>query len=86
MRTMTSLGLRACPQLVFIQELIFQGKQRGSVLTFYFDTFCRAALWHTIFVPAGRPRAAPLPRSAYADGYLHSERPKSRKIGVHTFT
>ena len=37
------------------------------------------------FVPAGRLCAAPLPHSAYADGYLHSERPKSLKIGVYTF-
>ena len=27
--------------------------------------------------PAGRPRVAPLPRSAYADGSWHSARPKS---------
>ena len=31
--------------------------------------------------PAGRPRAAPLPRSAYADGYRCSAMPKSLKNG-----
>ena len=36
------------------------------------------------FFRAGRPRVAPMPRSAYGDGYLRSEGPKSLKNSVQS--
>lgn len=42
-------------------------------------------LWHTVFAPAERPRAAPnRAQRAYADGPLHSQRPISLEIRGHT--
>ena len=68
MGTDPSFEPRACPQLQTRRRADFLWKTEIVLLITFLVTFF-------IFVPAGRPRAAPMPRSAYADGYIRSEKP-----------